>query len=122
MFLIPKGTDLFAPALCCICELSPEEDVVDTARENQYMPPSPLTGRKYICATCIRAAALVIDMVTGAELAEAQDAAVELAEEADALRARVADLEALKIAELRALLPDAFKPVRKGKSEPVSEV
>lgn len=112
---------MFSPGICCICEQVPAEDCVDTARENQYMPPSPITGRKYLCATCVRAAAIELGMVSGEELAEVQDACVELHDKVKTLEAELADVRAIKAEAIKELLnATSPKPARKKVAADVS--
>ena len=61
---------LLPPGLCCICEKrDPGVHMVDTRLENHYMPPSPVTGRKYVCESCVRAMGATIGMVEANEYA-----------------------------------------------------
>ena len=47
--------ELASPNVCTICETKPENArFVDTGLNNNYVPPSPLTGRKYVCEHCVK--------------------------------------------------------------------
>lgn len=54
MHVTGPNPELAGPNICALCEQKPEgARFADTGLNNNYMPPTPLTGRKYVCEVCV---------------------------------------------------------------------
>jgi hypothetical protein len=66
MDLVKAGT-LGAPNVCFICETFPQEgsSLVDTQRDHEYGNFRPLSGRKYVCESCVNELARAFGLSDG---------------------------------------------------------
>ena len=66
MDLVKAGM-LGAPNVCFICETFPPEgsSLVDTQRDHEYGNFRPLSGRKYVCESCVNELARVLGLSDG---------------------------------------------------------
>ena len=62
-----KAGNLGAPNVCFICESFPAEgsSLVDTQRDHEYGNFRPLSGRKYVCESCVNELARVLGLSDG---------------------------------------------------------
>lgn len=56
MQVLHRDSPMIPPNICCLCELSPDRDVIDVVDTlYDFSPPSltHLNGRKYVCEPCV---------------------------------------------------------------------
>lgn len=88
----PDRSQMQAPGVCIICELTPNEGegVVDTTLNFEPGFVSALTGRKYVCDGCIKSIGQAAGLYATADVETANQAAGEALARYNAIRDHVA--------------------------------